>query len=143
MRAIAFTAIAGLALTGCDADRSGLFSLSRPDPIADARAEAETPVADQIVSLSAEPTPAGLIVGAVALPPTQGHWDARLVRVPTDDPSVFLMEFRLLPPFEPRPAGTQPSREVLGGRFLTRRELAGIRTVAVRGLRNQRSIRRQ
>ena len=145
MRATATILVAGLALAGCSSGGGVggiLFGNDRSDPVSVARAS-DVPVADEIVSLDAAPTPGGVIVSAVALPPTQGYWDARLVPLAADDPSVYLMEFRLLPPLLPLPSGTQPSREVLGGTFLTTGDLAGIRSIAVQGVRNRRTIRRQ
>jgi hypothetical protein len=146
MRAI-FSLLSCLAFAACDSGVANLFGNSvlgsGPSAVEVARASAETPLADQILSLDAAPTPDGLIVSAVTLPPTQGFWDARLVRVPTDDPSLYLMEFRLLPPIGAGAAGPQPSREVLSGTVLTNRELAGIRTIAVRGARDSRSVPRR
>jgi hypothetical protein len=103
----------------------------------------QAPVVDEVLSLTASPTPGGVIVSSVGLPPTQGWWRAELVRVPSRDRSVYAMEFRLLPPVTPRPTGTRPSREVLSGTFLTQRELAGIRSIAVLGRANSRIVSRQ
>ena len=141
-------ALAVLAVTGCGVSETRLnpfnwFGGDRSEAItAEARAEVTTPVIDQVVSLTVDPTPGGAIVSTVGLPPTQGFWDAELVRMPTDDPSVILFDFRILPPLERYPAGTQPSREVLGGTFLTNQDLAGVRTIAVQGAQNRRSVRR-
>ena len=149
MRAIATALCLATAVAACDGGgtpsglRGLLFGRSVSDPVPAARASEGVPVADTIVALQAAPTPGGVIVSAVARPPTQGHWDARLVPLPNGDPSVYLMEFRLLPPLGPAPAGTAPSREVLGGTFLTRQDLAGVRTIAVQGTRNRQSVRRQ
>ncbi|UWQ20436.1 hypothetical protein [Jannaschia sp. W003] len=100
-------------------------------------------LAAEIVGLDAAPTPGGLIVSAIALPPTQGYYDARLVRLPSPDASTYLMEFQLSGPPGPRPAGTPASREVLGGTFLTPGDLQGITQIAVQGTANRRVIRRQ
>ena len=104
---------------------------------------AARPIVEQVVSLEAAPTPGGVIVSAVGLPPTQGWWEAELVRVGSADPSVLTLDFAILPPTEPRPAGTQPSREVLAGAFYSAQDLAGIRTIAVQGLSNRRSVSRR
>ncbi|MGB3555459.1 MAG: hypothetical protein WBA25_12560 [Jannaschia sp.] len=141
------TALAVLALVGCGVGQSRLnplnwFGSSTSEEIAVARAVATQPVIDQVVSLDVAPTPGGAIVSTVGLPPTQGFWEAQLVRLPTEDASVFLLEFRILPPLERLPSGTQPSREVLAGAVLTNGDLAGIRTIAVQGARNRLSVRR-
>jgi len=144
---------AGLAvavLTGCGGSggdetggvRAFDFFGARSDPLAEIRAEAGEPLVDQIVSMSVSSTPSGAIVSAIGLPPTQGFWDADLVRVPSEQASVLLLEFRLLPPPGPRPAGTQPSREVLAGTVFSLQDLAGIRTIAVQARRNRASSRR-
>ena len=148
MRVILIVALAG-ALAACGAGGSRLnplnwFGGAEPAPVV-ARSDAApaVPLAAQVIALDAAPTPGGAIVSAIALPPTQGFWDAELVRLPSDDPSVYLMEFRLRPPLETRRAGTQPSREVLGGTFLTRQELAGIASISVQGASNRLVVRRR
>ena len=55
---------------------------------------------------------------------------------------TLAFEFRIAPPPEPRRAGTQRSREVLVGRFLSTARLEGIRTITVIGAENRRSARR-
>jgi len=147
MRAIAAIAIASVTLAACGFGGSRLNPINwiggdRSVTVAAAPSSSE-PIAQQILSLNAAPTPGGIIVSAIALPPTQGYWDARLVRLPSSDPSVYLMEFQLAEPVVRQPAGTQVSREVLGGTFLTQGDLSGISSIAVQGLSNQRVIRRQ
>ncbi|MEO0861695.1 MAG: hypothetical protein AAFY65_13870 [Pseudomonadota bacterium] len=118
------------------------FGASSSDPISRAQAAPTRPVIDQVLSLKVDPTPNGAIISTVGLPPTQGFWEAELARLPTDDPSVLLFEFRILPPLERLPAGTQPSREVLAGTRVSTRDLEGIRTISVQGAQNRRSVRR-
>ncbi|MFO6463548.1 hypothetical protein [uncultured Jannaschia sp.] len=144
-RIIAGTAL--LALVGCGVGQSRLnplnwFGRDTSETIEVARATTSQPVVDQVLSLEAAQTPGGAIISTVGLPPTQGFWEAELVQVPADDPGVLLLEFRILPPVTRQPVGTQPSREVLAGRVFTTQDLAGVRTITVRGARNQRSIRR-
>ena len=134
---------AGLALTmvtGCGTlsrlPGMGWFGGARVVPVSAAAVAPTEPLVDQVVSMEVAPTPDGAIVSAVGLPPTQGYWDAELVAVPSPDPATLLLEFRLLPPLEPRPVGTRPSREVLAGAFVRGRDLAGIRTIRVRAARN-------
>lgn len=131
------------ALAGCSSELPfNPFGPSRAERIDAARLAADRPVVDQVVSLEVAPTRSGAIVSVVGLPPTQGYWEADLIRVPSGDPSVLLLDFALLPPPMAQPVGTRPSREVLGGAALTNRDLAGIRTIVVRGARNSRSVRR-
>lgn len=141
-------ALIAAALAGCGAGQSRLnplnwFGSDQEQRIAAARAEPVRPVVDQVVSLEVAPTTGGAIVSTVGLPPTQGYWEAELVRVATDDPSLLLLDFAILPPLAPQPVGTQPSREVLAGTRFTTQELAGIRTIAVQGLSNRRSVSRR
>ena len=103
---------------------------------------AQAPVIDRVISLVVDPTPGGAIVSTVGLPPTQGFWQADLVPVPTGDPSALLFDFRILPPLERYPAGTQPSREVLAGTFTSNQDLRGVRTIAVQGALNRISVGR-
>lgn len=138
---------ATLALTACGAAERlnplRLFGTDREERIEAAAAVPTQPVVETVLSLSVDPTPGGAIVSAVGLPPTQGWWEADLVRVASADPSVAVLEFRILPPVDPRPAGTQPSREVLAGAFLSRQDLDGISTIAVQGRANRRLISRR
>ncbi|WP_232830644.1 hypothetical protein [Tropicimonas sp. IMCC34011] len=99
---------------------------------------------DQVVEISVDRAPGGAIVSAVGLPPSQGFWAADLVpanaeidgdAIPTG--GVIVLDFRVFPPAEPKPAGTPPSRELTAGLFLTDQTLAGTRQIVVRGARNQ------
>lgn len=136
-----------LTIAGCGLGQSRLnpltwFGRDSSEAIDAARATPREPVIDQVLSLTVDPTPGGAIVSTVGLPPTQGFWEAELVQVPTDDATTLLFDFRILPPLEPRRTGTQPSREVLAGTILSNQDLAGIRTIAVQGAQNRRSVRR-
>lgn len=146
-RRVAALAVLGAALgmAGCSGGSGstlGRVLSGSPRQDAIAAPAPQRPVVDQVVSLSADPSRGGVIVSAVGLPPTQGWWEADLVRVASADPSVAAFEFRLEPPAEPRPSGTQPSREVLAGTFLSRQDIAGIGAIVVRGRSNALSIRR-
>lgn len=96
----------------------------------------------QVTELAVDATPGGAIVRAVGLPPTQGFWNAELVRVNSADPSVVVYEFRVVPPLERRAQSTQQSREIIAGADLSNFALSGVRAIVVRGLSNQRSVRR-
>ena len=109
----------------------------------DATAAGVAPVpAGQILRLATAPTSGGLIVSAVALPPTQGYWAAELRRIPSGDPATMAFAFQVVPPTARQVAGTAPTREVIGGTFLTNQDLAGIRTISVEGATNRQTVRR-
>ncbi|WP_179379923.1 hypothetical protein [Jannaschia marina] len=140
---MALTALAGCGLGESRVNPLNWFGSDREERIEAARTDPGRPVVQQVVSLKAEPTPGGVIVSAVGLPPTQGFWEAELARIPTEDAGVMLLQFNISPPLTPEPVGTQPSREVLAGAFFTTQELAGVRTIAVQGQTNRRSVSRQ
>jgi hypothetical protein len=112
-------------------------------PLAETR-----PLVAEVLSLTVDRMPGGAIVNAMGLPPTQGHWDADLVPVLTGadgqplPPQVMVFEFRLKPPPRPAPAGTQRSREVLVGTFLSDQKLERVREITVIGQLNRRTARR-
>ena len=139
---LAVTALAGCGLGQTRLNPFNWFGSDREERIEVARVATARPVVQQVVSLEGAQTRSGAIISAVGLPPTQGFWEADLVRVPTDDPSVLLLDFRILPPITPEPVGTQPSREVLAGTTYSTQDLAGIRTIVVQGEVNRRSVSR-
>lgn len=99
-------------------------------------------LATQILSLKVDAFPGGAIVRTIALPPTQGFWDAELVEIETDNPSEIVYEFRVSPPLAQRAQGTQRSREIIAGATLSRVRLEGIRRITVVGGQNRRTVRR-
>lgn len=105
---------------------------------------ATEPLAPQVLSLRVDRMPGGAIVTAVALPPTQGFWDAELVALNDGRPErgVLSYEFRLKPPATPQRVSTQVSREVVVATSLTDQQLAGVGTIEVIGATNRRSVRR-
>ena len=140
-------ALAVLALTGCGLGGSRLnpvnwFGSERETRIVAARADPAPPLVEEVVALDVARSRGAAIVSAVGRPPTQGFWEADLVRVPSDDPATLLLEFRILPPLTRARVGTPPSREVLAGTVFSDQDLAGIRTIAVRGRANARSLAR-
>jgi len=107
------------------------------------------PSVAQITELRVDRVPGGALVTAVGLPPTQGWFEAELVPEavgidgrPLAENGVLTFRFVAVPPPSPRQAGTQASREISAGVFLTDQTLAPVRTVTVTGARNQRSARR-
>jgi hypothetical protein len=109
----------------------------------DAAAARDDQLIDQIVSLTVDPTPGGAIVSVIGLPVTQGYWRADLVRQPSDDPAQLILEFRIKPPLGTTRHGTPPSREVLGGTFLSTQTMNGVRQIVVVAAQNQRAVARR
>jgi hypothetical protein len=99
------------------------------------------PLVDQVLAMSVEPFEGGAIIRATGLPPTQGFWAAELIPDPVQNGRANF-RFVILPPPQPAPVSTQPSREVSVATALSNRELEGIREISVTGARNARSSRR-
>ncbi|MEP5758514.1 MAG: hypothetical protein ABJ327_04200 [Litoreibacter sp.] len=108
-----------------------------PQTIVDGRT-----LVDQIVSLDIDRLPGGAIVRTVALPATQGFWDAQLIEVESEDPTALVYQFRVTPPLNRRAQSTQRSREIIAGAEISSARLESIRTITVIGRQNQRTIRR-
>jgi len=104
--------------------------------------EDKRPLVDQVLSMVVEKTQNGAIVLATGLPPSQGFYDAELVARPVDDKGVLVFDFRLMPPPEPKPAGSPRTREVKAAAYLTHRALENVRQIVVQGAGNARSSRR-
>ena len=147
MRATILICLAAATLSGCGLGSSRLNPFNWFDggsqPVTRTVAAPAEPLAQQVTRLEVAPTPGGVIVTATALPPTQGFFDAELVRRPAPQAGTVLLEFRLRPPPTPRPVGTAASREVVAGTFLTTQELGGAGTIAVQGATNRRTVRRR
>ncbi|MGC9369330.1 MAG: hypothetical protein ACP5DX_07325 [Paracoccaceae bacterium] len=104
------------------------------------------PLIQQVLEMRVEQIPGGAIVHAMGLPPRQGYWKADLVAENDgrpDENGVLLLSFRAYQPVEDTPQGTQPSREITAGLFLSNQDLEAVRTIIVRGAQNQRSSRRR
>lgn len=104
----------------------------------------QRPLVDQVISMAVEQTPEGAILRATGLPPTQGYWDAELVRYEGEGApaGVLVFDFRLSPPFYRKDVGREYTREVVVAKMLTLNDLAGISRIVVRGARTERSARR-
>lgn len=107
------------------------------------------PVVDQVTALQVDRVPGGALVTATGLPQTQGHWAAALIAEatgpsgrPLRDGATLGFEFRVAPPETPTRSGPPQSRELTATVYLTDQDLTGVRTITVKGLRNQRSARR-
>lgn len=162
---LAFLALT-LTLSACGAIRESRFNplnwfgRSEASRVEEAQAFArptETrPLVDQVTAMTIERIPGGAILRATGLPPTQGFWDAELVRVDqvietegadgtitrVIDDSVLVFDFRLNPPPYQARQGTVPSREVEVATYLTDNELDTVSRVVVRGARTERTSRR-
>ncbi|MBM2320887.1 MULTISPECIES: hypothetical protein [Marivita] len=162
--------LATVALTGCAAINESRFNplnwfgSSQPDPAAMDVANAEVnpliprrrvsffinnqpeafagrPIA-QITEVLVERRPGGAIIRATGQANRVGPFDVRLIAdeaASVDGTLVF--DLKALQQAGPR--STNPrARQVTVGRWITDQDLAGIRTVTVRGADNARSVRR-
>jgi hypothetical protein len=162
--------LATVALTGCAAINESRFNplnwfgSSQPDPAAMDVANAEVnpliprrrvsffinnqpeafagrPIAE-ITEVLVERRPGGAIIRATGQAKRVGPFDVRLIAdeaASVDGTLVF--DLKALQQAGPR--STNPrARQVTVGRWITDQDLAGIRTVTVRGADNARSVRR-
>ena len=83
-----------------------------------------------------------LASGASGVTPTQGWWDAELVKRDVEDEGVLVYEFRLQPPAEQTGVSTQQSREIDVAIYLSDVKLQNVREIVVQGAKNARSARR-
>ena len=110
-------------------------------PPGQAAAQDTRVVIDQIVDLQIEQTSSGAIVRATGLAATQGFYNAELVLASSADGNV-VYDFRVAAPAGFEAIGTEASRRITVALELSVAELAGIRSVAVRGAQNARESRR-
>lgn len=104
------------------------------------------PLVAQVLEMRVEQIPGGAIVHATGLPPRQGYWKAALVAEndgKPDEKGVLRLSFRAYQPLEATPQGSQPSREITAGLFLSNQDLEVVRSIIVRGAQNQRTSRRR
>ena len=99
-------------------------------------------LADQITALTVEPAEGGAILRATALPPTQGWWEAELVKRIPDENGARIYDFRMSPPKTQAGVSTPRSREITAAVFLTTRQLQEITSITVQGARNGMTSRR-
>lgn len=96
----------------------------------------------QVSDMKVEAYPGGAIVRATGVPPSQGWWDAELVKIESEDAGVLVFEFRIFPPPTPRPAGTPFSRQVTVATSVSDIALDSISKIVVQGETNALSSRR-
>lgn len=123
------------------------FGRDREERIAVVDTEVQTdsrPLVAEVLTLKVDRIPGGAIIHAMGLPPTQGYWDAELVPLSGElpDKGMLTYEFRVQQPPQPWPQGTQPSREVLVGHFVSDQRLEGVRRITVVGQANRRTTNR-
>ena len=131
-------------LTACAAVRISPFNPlnwfgpARVAPVADLVTTATDPRAlvAQVTALTVEPTTGGAIIRATGLPPTQGFWEAALVKVKTADPTTLTYEFRIFPPLTTTRAGTPTSREIVVATAVSNIALGAVSRIIVQGASN-------
>jgi hypothetical protein len=102
------------------------------------------PLIPEVTRVEVDPSPGGIILRAVGLPPTEGFWDGELIvenANPEPVDGVLSFQFRILPPPFTNAPGTPRSREITVGRFITWQELEGVTTLRVVAERNERTVR--
>ncbi|MHC0052999.1 hypothetical protein [Actibacterium sp. D379-3] len=104
----------------------------------------DRPQVDQVTGLSVDKVPGGAVVTAIGLPPRQGYWAAELLAENDGKPvdGVLTYQFLAYPPATATTTGSEPSREVTAGTFVSDQSLANVTTIVVKAARNQRSSRR-
>lgn len=100
------------------------------------------PLAEQITALKVEPASGGAILRVTALPPTQGWWDAELVKRSPDENGARIYDFRMSPPKGQAGVNTPRSREITAAVFLTTRQLQEITSITVQAATNGMTSRR-
>lgn len=102
------------------------------------------PLVNQVVSMKIDRAPGGAIVTAIGLPPTQGYWEAELVAENDGyaEDGVLTYQFRIWPPAYVSAQGTQQSRELSAGIFVSDQSLQGVSRIVVLGAQNSMSSRR-
>ena len=110
-------------------------------PPGQAAAQDTRVVIDQIVDLQIEQTSSGAIVRATGLAATQGFYSAELVLASSADGNL-VYDFRVMAPEGFEAIGTEASRRITVALELSVAELAGVRSVTVRGAQNARETRR-
>ena len=139
-------ALAGLAISLLQ----GCSSWFRSDPEGDmvdvvdiAEARDTRVLIPRIAALRLDPIPGGAILVATGLAPTQGWYDGTLAPANRGEAvgGILTFEFRAMAPADGAPVGTERSREVVVGHYITDIRLAATRQIAVVGEANTGTIR--
>lgn len=99
------------------------------------------PLMQSVVSMTVDRAPAGAIVRATAVAPTQGYFNAQLVNAGVSN-GVLTLEFRAQMPVGFQAEGTARSRQITAAYVIDAQDLAGIRSVRVQAATNARTSRR-
>lgn len=95
----------------------------------------------EVSEMLVERRPGGAVIRATGVSDRQGPFEVRLVKIEEEsDAQTLTYALRGIQPRGPR--GTDWSRTLTAATWLTDNELAGIRTIRVRGARNIRAVRR-
>ncbi len=95
----------------------------------------------QITGLQVDRTPSGAIVTARGLAPTQGYFNAQLVRIGRDN-GTLIFDFRVEAPTGFEPVGSAASRQITSSVALSNGDLAGIRSILVNAQSGARRVSR-
>jgi len=119
--------------------RSEKAEVVTSNPNADPR-----PLVAQVVSLRVEQVPGGAIIHSTGLPPRQGFYDGVLLPVGREGAvnGVLNYQFRASAPLDQTRVSTQPSREIIVGRFVSEQTLDGVREIRVSAATNALVVRR-
>jgi hypothetical protein len=120
--------------------REGAGLFSRPDPVDNSVAIA------RVDELRIDPTPGGAIILVTGVAARQGAYDARLVRVESEENQkngVLEYTFRVSYPATATNQGSERSRQVLDAINVSQDDLQGIRLVRVVGQENALESRRR
>jgi len=98
-------------------------------------------LAPQVNTASVERSTGGVIVRATGVMPAQGFYDAGLVPVASSNRGELAFEFRVRPPKGATQIGSEATRQITVAIFLTKFDLAGVRTIRVISSGNSRTAR--
>jgi len=100
---------------------------------------------DQITELRIERLPGGAIIRVVGVADAIGYYDVRLQSDTDGKPVKGVLSYTLnaARPAELIQGGGAAARQITAARYVSDQDLEGVRTITVRGARNQRSTRRR
>ncbi len=100
---------------------------------------------DQISALRIERRPGGAIIHTVGLTDVIGYYDARLEPDSQDGPVKGVLSYTLkaVRPESTIGVGGAAARQINVAVFVSDQDLEGVRSIVVKGARNQRSTRRR
>ena len=99
---------------------------------------------DQIAALRIERRPGGAIIHVVGVTDVIGYYDARLEALSDDGPVKGVLGYTLkaVRPESTVGVGGEAARQINVARFVSDQDLEGVKSIVVKGARNQRSTRR-